>query len=386
MGYIRENKNGKSFRIAVSIKDPITGKFQHHFETVKTDSKRIAEKRLRDLQQEIDKGNFVKPSKLTVRDYLESWLQGIAGPNKTYQGYEYNVRKYIIPALGALPLTALKSEHIKKLIAEQKAKEHFRTAQYIYSTLSKSLNDALKDNLIVRNPVDGMDKPKVRRHEFKTLSENDLNKFLEAIKDSEYYPLFFTDLFSGMRRSESLAIRWKDVDLLAMTVSVNRTLQQLKGGELVYLPPKTAKSRRLIALTPANCVVLREHKEKQERLRKSLNLPALSDENLVFSRYDGKAYLPDSITHTWGDLIKVTGFSGIRLHDARHSHATILLNKGVHPKIVQERLGHATISTTLDIYSHVAPGMQAAAALKFDDVLQAPKSKLEKDVNELFQK
>lgn len=214
-----------------------------------------------------------------------------------------------------------------------------------------------------------MDKPKVERHEFKTLSGDDLNKFLGAIESSEYYPLFFTDLFSGMRRSEFLAILWKDTDLLSMIVSVNRTLQQLRGGELEYRPPTTAKSRRLIALTPANCAVLREHKANQEDLKRSLELPPLSEDDLVFGHFDGAPYLPDSITCVWLRLVRDNGFSGSGCITPRHSQATILSNQGVNSKIMQDRLGHANISTTLDIYSHVAPGLQAASAAAFYNII-----------------
>jgi integrase len=167
----------------------------------------------------------------------------------------------------------------------------------------------------------------------------------------------------------------------------------------------------LIALTPANCNVLREHQTKQEQDRRSLYsencpkchknnwnrneagalkcldcenvIPTIKDEDLVFCHFDGKPYLPDSITHVWMMLVRRNGLTGTRLHDIRHSHASLLLKQGIHPKIVQERLGHATISTTLDLYSHVAPGLQAAAAAKFDDILKPKETKLEKELKEV---
>ncbi len=400
-GFIKENldKSGKviSYRIAVSLGKDLTtnNKYKYHFETVKSDSKRIAAKRLREIQNEIDKGVFVEPSKLTLKYYLEQWLNDYCKPNlspKSVESYEYLINTHIIPKIGQIPLTALKSQQIQHFESQKLLSGRSdgngglsnRTVQYIHSTLHKSLKMAVKQHLLILNPMDGVEFPKVKRHEFKTMNEDDINKFLEAIKTSEYYPLFFTDLFSGMRRSELLALRWGDIDLLGMTASVNRTLQYSKG-EIIFRSPKTAKSRRLIALTPANCTVLRDHKAKQEQLRQSLGLPPLSGNDLVFSHFDGKPYLPNSITHTWIKLIRHNGFSGIRLHDARHSHASILLKQGVHPKIVQERLGHATIATTLDLYSHVAPGLQAAAAAKFDDILKTKESKLDKELKDIIQ-
>ena len=152
-----------------------------------------------------------------------------------------------------------------------------------------------------------------------------------------------------------------------------------------FKPPKTEKSRRLIALTPSNTIILREHKEAQDKLRLSLNLPVTTENDLVFSHFDGSPYLPNSITHAWMKMVRRSGFRGIRLHDARHSHASIMLKQGVHPKIVSERLGHAGIAITLDLYSHVAPGLQAAAAAKFDDILKPKENKLEKELKEIMQ-
>lgn len=132
--------------------------------------------------------------------------------------------------------------------------------------------------------------------------------------------------------------------------------------------PKTAKGRRLVALAPSSVAVLREHRAEQEKLRQSLGM-TLSDDDLVFSQIDGKPLLPDSVSHAWRNLARRTGLKGIRLHDARHTHASLMLKQGIHPKIVQERLGHATIAITLDTYSHIVPGLQEAAAAGFDKMV-----------------
>jgi integrase len=218
------------------------------------------------------------------------------------------------------------------------------------------------------------------------MTETDLSRFLEAAKQGEYYALFYTYLFTGMRRSELLAVRWSDVDLLDMQISVSRTMQYLNGvkNHVTFKEPKSKKSRRLIALSPSTVFVLREHLNTQENMRESLNLSPITENDLVFSHWDGSPMLPDSITHAWIKLVRKCGLEGIRLHDARHTHATIMLKQGVHPKIVQERLGHSTISTTLDTYSHVAPGLQQAAAKGFDDILNR-NSSLGKELAEILQ-
>jgi integrase len=251
--------------------------------------------------------------------------------------------------------------------------------------MHKALKNAVKINLISRNVADAVDKPKIQRREMHPMTENELNRFLEAAKQGEYYSLFYTYLFTGMRRGELLAIRWCDVDLFGMQIFVSRTMQYLNRvkNHITFKEPKSKRSKRLIALSPSTVSVLKEHRKAQEKVRESLQLPPITENDLVFSHWDGSPLLPDSITHAWVKLVRKCGLDGIRLHDARHTHATILLKQGVHPKVVQERLGHSTISTTLDTYSHVAPGLQQAAAKGFDDILKKD-STLDKEAEEIF--
>ncbi len=194
-------------------------------------------------------------------------------------------------------------------------------------------------------------------------------------RNTEYYSLFYTLLFTGCRRAEALALRWSDVDLLLGQLSVTRSIQFV-DNKVTFKQPKTAKSRRLIALSPSTVTVLQEYWEAKNRMRQTLDLPLVTDNDLVFSHWDGTPLLPNSVTHAWMKLARRCGLQGIRLHDARHTHASLMLKQGTHPKIVQERLGHAGIAITLDLYSHVAPGLQQAAANKFDDIV-LPKVKVD---------
>jgi integrase len=173
-----------------------------------------------------------------------------------------------------------------------------------------------------------------------------------------------------MRRSELLALRWQDVDLMLSQVYVSRSMHVLKGGRVIFRSSKTAKGRRTVALPPSAILLLKEHHEKQNLERAMLGIP-LTNDDLVFSQFDGKSLLPNTVTHAWIKLVRRAGLKPIRLHDTRHSHASLMLKQGVHPKIVQERLGHASIQITLDTYSHVAPGLQQAAAVRFDEVFSA---------------
>jgi len=201
-------------------------------------------------------------------------------------------------------------------------------------------------------------------------------------ENSPYYVLFYTALFTGMRRSELLALRWQDVDFIFSQVYVSRSLHVLKDGKVVFKSPKTASGRRTVALPPSAILLLKEHKEKQALDRAMLGIP-LKDDDLVFSHLEGKPLLPNTVTHAWIKLVRRTGLKGIRLHDARHTHASLMLKQGTHPKIVQERLGHASIQITLDTYSHVAPGLQEAAATRFDEAFS---NRYNKSENEAIEK
>lgn len=214
-----------------------------------------------------------------------------------------------------------------------------------------------------------------------TWGEDDMVTFLESARQTSYFALFHTALFTGMRRSELLALRWCDLDLLQCQLSLSRSLHVLKGGQVIIRQPKSAKGKRMIALTPENASVLREHREKQKLERAMLGKP-LAGEDLVFSHPDGEPLLPNSVTHAWIKLVRRTGLKSIRLHDARHSHASLMLKQGTHPKIVQERLGHASIQVTLDTYSHVAPGLQEAAAARFDHAFTGKYNGHEKEAAE----
>jgi len=151
------------------------------------------------------------------------------------------------------------------------------------------------------------------------------------------------------------------------------SLHVLKGAKVVISSPKTAAGRRTIALSPSAILLLKEYREDKEVESLLLGKP-VSDDDLVFSTL-GKPLLPNTITHAWSKLVRHTGLKVIRLHDARHTHASIMLKQGIHPKIVQERLGHSSIQITLDTYSHVAPGLQDAAAKRFDDAVQVRHNK-----------
>ncbi len=373
-------KRGKdSYTIVLNLgRDPLTGKRKQQWVSVKG-TKKEAEKRLSELLGQLDNGIFMQPGKTTLAEFLDRWLKDYAYANlapRTAEGYETIIRQHLIPKLGSIPLTRIKPEHIQKYYAETLANGRCDgkgalsslTVRHHHMTLHNALKCAVKWGLLVRNPADAIDAPRTTHTEMKVMSEEDLNRFLEIIKTTPYYALFYLALFTGMRRSELLGLQWTDVDLLLCQLSVARAMHRLKNGEIVFRSPKTAKGRRIISLSPSTVFILQKHRELQKSIRLMQGL-ILKDNDLVFSKEDGSPLSPNSITSAWVRLAKRAGLEGIRLHDARHTHASLMLKQGIHPKIVQERLGHSTIAITLDTYSHVAPGLQEAAASHFDDVL-----------------
>jgi len=386
-------KRGKnSYSIVVSMgKDATTGKYKYQWVSVKG-TKKEAEKRLSELLHQLDTGTFMKPGKTTLAEYLERWLKDYAWPNlapRTAEGYESIIHRHLIPSLGSMTLTLLKPEHLQHYYSEKlaggrcdgKGALNPTTVSHHHTCLHRALKIALKWGLINRNPADAVTPPRPRRAEIHTMNEDDITRFFEVAKATPYYVLFYEALFTGMRRSELLALRWCDVDLLLCQAYISRSLHHLRTGEIVFRAPKTVKGRRMLSLSPSAALLLQEHRDKQETQRAILGIP-LKNDDLIFSDLEGKPLLPDTVSHVWAKLVKRAGLEGIRFHDARHTHASLMLKQGAHPKVVQERLGHATISTTLDLYSHVAPGLQEAAAARFDEAFTARYNGSEKEIAE----
>ena len=363
-------KRGNSYTITISLgKDADTGKYKYHYETV-TGTRELAKKRRAELINQLDNGTFIKPSKLTVAEYLRKWLADYAKPSlspKAFERYENIVLAYLTPTFGNIILTQFKPEHIQRYYTSMLSRGlSASTVKFHHAVIHKALRTAMKWQLLKHNPADGVDVPRRRYVEMQTWDDFEVRQFLKAAKRSPYYALFHTALFTGMRRSELLGLQWRDIDI--QQIHISRSLHRLKDGSYVFTQPKSAKSKRSIALSPSSILTLAEHKERQEGIRAMIGIP-LSQDDLVFSTPEGKPLRPDTVTRAWKMLAVKAGVKPIRLHDARHTHASLMLKQGVHPKIVQERLGHATIGMTLDIYSHVAPGLQEAAAQSFDRLL-----------------
>ena len=336
----RAKKKGTWSIVLELDKDVATGKHRQQWITVQG-SRRDAEKRLAELLHQKDTGTFIKPDNTTFADYLKTWLSDYAKPNlppRTIEGYEYILTKHLIPALGNLPLAQLKPEHLGKYYSE---KQRFglsaQTVRHHHTVIHKALKTAMEGELLNHNVADTVQCPRTQQTEIQTWNESEVSQFLETAKGSQYYPLFYIALFTGMRRSELLALRWCDIDFILSELHVSRSLHVLTGGQVILRAPKTKTGKRTIVLPPSAFMVLTEYRKQREAEALLLGKP-ISDDSLVFSTPpDYKPFLPNTVTHFWNKIIRRIGIKHIQLHDARHTHASLMLKQGDPPKGCPEK-------------------------------------------------
>jgi integrase len=309
---------------------------------------------------------------LKVGRYLEEWLT-TAQPSlrpSTWKRYEELLRLYILQALGNLPLARLEPRHLQKLYAACLAQGLApATVRQIHAIIRKALGQAVRWGTVVRNVGTLVSPPRVAQQEIHPLSAAQARALLMAAKGERFEALYVLALSTGMRRGELLALRWQDVDLHGGCLHVRHGLVRIQG-KWTLTEPKTARSRRRIALSASAIEALRHHRAQQATHRLSLG-PVWQDRDLVFPNEIGHIMEPGNVLRrSLKPLLKNAGLPAIRLHDLRHTAATLLLQQGVHPKVVSEMLGHSSIKMTLDIYSHVIPDMQHQAAAAMDALLR----------------
>jgi integrase len=339
-------------------------------------TKREAQEALTKVLASISAGTYIEPSKVLVSEFLTGeWLSAIRATIRptTFLSYQGHVQCHVIPSLGTLPLQQLSASHLNAfyslLLTEGRGKGKggisAATVRRVHATLHRALRDAVRWNKITRSPADAADPPRAAcgaDHEMKVWSLKELRTFLASERESRLYPLWLTLATTGMRRGEVLGLRWEDVDLEAQTISIRQT-RVMTGYQPLLSTPKTRRGKRLVALDPATVAALKEMRrlQKEERLAAG---SAGKDSGLVFTGEDGDPYHPERVSKLFLQAAKKAGLPRIRLHDLRHTYATLALRAGVHPKIVSERLGHANIGITLDCYSHCLPALSEEAACR----------------------
>jgi integrase len=379
-GSIGKRKDGL-WQASMTIgRDPLTGKLKRVFFYAKT-RKEAADKLAKALRDKTQ-GSFVAPHKRTLGEWLDTWLWEYKRPRLrpiTFDSYEMLIRRHVKPALGHLPLQETRPEHLQRFYNDMLAQGlSTRTVRYCHTILHGALAQAERHQLVVRNVSRLTEHPGETRKEMRTLTREQVSgTLLPALAEERLFAAILLACGTGLRRGELLALRWQDVDLDKGLLHVRRTLVRVRSYEahgserktrLVFHAPKTAQSRRTIPL-PEGCVVALKHHKAQQAQERLLLGEAYYDDGLVFCLVDGKPIDPRNFARAFDQMLRKVGLPRVRVHDMRHTFATLMLELGESPKTVQTLLGHSRVAITLDIYSHVSLDLEKRAAAKLNAAL-----------------
>ncbi len=333
-------------------------------------TKREAQRALTEVLGEVQSGGHVASGAQTLSEWIAEWLPVMAMKVRptTIRDYE-NSLAHVTQHLGGVKLRDLRSIAIERTYAALLVEGRRyggglspKSVRNAHTALRRCLADAERHGLVARNPAALVTPPRADRPEMKTWTADELGAFLDHIAADRLVAAFRLLALTGARRGEILGLRWTDIDFDGERLTISRSLTT-HSGKPVFSETKTAKSRRTVGLDPDTVTQLRSHRVRQheERLRAG---SAWTDNGLVYCQEDGSPLHPDSVTRLFERRVRDAGLPRIRLHDLRHGWASMALLAGIHPKVVSERLGHATVGVTLDIYSHVAAGLDSDAAIQ----------------------
>ncbi len=368
-GSITHRKDGR-WQCQISIKND-KGKTER--KTLYGKTKKEVQEKLRLAINEQKQGTLATGPRQTLAVYLPYWLENICKPlvrKATHKQYRSALNAHFLPALGQLTLQNLRPEHIQSLYADMVEDGlAASTIGAIHAVLHKALEDAIKWNFVSRNVSSLVSLPRIERPEMHVLTPEQAHKLLETAKGSRIEVLLILAITTGARRGEMLALRWNDVDLEKGVMNICRTMSWVSGYGYVENEPKTKAGRRRIMLTDAAIAALKEHKVRQKEARVIAG-DEWKERDIVFSNIYGSFLNPNAVLVWYHSLLEKAGLPDMRFHDLRHSAATILLVMGVHPKVVQELLGHSTIAMTMDVYSHLLPSMHQDATDKMNTLFK----------------
>lgn len=370
-GHIR--KRGSKYSIVVDIgTDPKTGKRQQKwFSGYKT--KKEAELNMAKIINEIEEGMLLLPAEITLRDYLNMWIdkrRNKLSPS-TISGYLSIIRNHLIPELGFVRLKDLKPYLLDDYYEIKLETLSGTTVLHHHRLLNKAMVDAMKKyRVISRNPLDGVEAPRAQRYKANVLDKDEIGLLFKALEGHSLELYIKVMLFLGLRRGELLGLKWEDIDYDKKTITINNNL--IRGGddgtEVILTTPKTEGSNRTIVLSYNIINIFNKHELIQKELKLKQGL-IYKDKDFIFCNEDGSNINPASFSKRFGEFIKEKNLKSIRLHDLRHTNATMMLLSDVPAKVASERLGHSNVSITLDLYSHVLDEMKEEATSKLDDIL-----------------
>ncbi|RNB70759.1 MULTISPECIES: site-specific integrase [Brevibacillus] len=397
-----EKRGANSWRLTVELGYGPNGERLRERKVIKVEDQALLKttKKLREylesewlkFKMEVEAGEYISPEKMTLAGFVDEWREKYAKRElsaKTLENYLIQINNRIIPEFGHMRLDQIKPLHIvtfiKKLEEEGSRKDGKEgklssgMIEYIHRVLKNIFNRAVEWKVIKTSPMDGIKKPKVEQAEMSVYDEAEAHQLFLALEREKlmWRVMIALALTTGLRRGELLGLEWKNVDLEAGTIDVRQSLTYVKGIGYVVKEPKTKNSVRIVSIPPSLYHDLKALKVQTSKERmQSEELWEGGDRFFVFSSWNGKPLYPSSVKTWWSRFTKRHKLKYIRFHDLRHTSATLLINKGVHAKIISERLGHANILTTMNIYGHALRSADQEAAKHFESLFDSqPKSK-----------
>jgi integrase len=371
-GYIRKRGNAWSFTVDIG-KDARTGKRKQKSQSgFKT--KKEAQAALAELVNNVEKGNYHEPHKRLFREFATDYFENTYKHKVKATSFETDwhvVRTHLIPFFGDFDLNDIDQflvhEFYSLKINEKKYSSSY--IQKIHKMVRMLLKVAHTWEILRKDIASMIEPPRLDKTEMNVWTIEQVHTFLKISKHSRFHPIFFLAAYTGMRKGEILGLKWDDINFEEKTISIKRTLYKL-ADKFVLQQPKTKSARRIIYMDDDIIKILKKQKAKQneERLKYA---GVYMEQNMVFARPSGDFVFPSSLNTMFGRFIKRAGLPPIRFHDLRHTHATILLGMDINPKIVAERLGHASVQTTLDTYSHVMPSMKKQLSEQFSIAMKS---------------
>jgi integrase len=355
--------------VRVSLgREPETGTRKYHNKTIHG-SFREAQNYLNTKLQERHIGRLPRAAAISLNQYLDQWLTTSAKPRlrpKTYIDYQAMLRLYIRPSLGAKPLGTITQFELQTIYAQMLERGlSARTIVYTNAVLQSAFRQAVRWKILAEDPCEAIDLPRMKRWEMQALSVDECRRFLSVARESKWFTLFALALTTGMRPSEYLALRWSDIDWQRGTVSVCRTIQ-ITGDGWTFDDTKRRRSRRVVKLQGFVIEALESIQNGHSSVQEG---EPGSDPDLIFCSGNGWPLRQKTVKREFRRLLAAAGLRPIRLYDLRHTAATLAVAAGVSVKVISEQLGHASISFTLERYSHVLPSIQDEAAARVERML-----------------
>lgn len=376
-GHIRKRTNKKgevTYQITVETdRDPITGERNRTYKTIKG-TKKQADATMRQMISEAENGGIVSSSSLTLKSWLETWLQSYM-PNiaqTTRAGYEEKITEYIAPKLGHIPISSLTPIAIQTFFNDLSSKGlSAKTVRNTFNILNPALKKAVALRMIQFNPCTGVELPKLVKPKTNIYNSTQITEMLKLSKDTDMHLIAVLCFSLGLRRGELCGLTWNNIDIENRKIDICQNRVSDKKGSVITKAPKSEAGKRQLSIGNDVAEILKKAKTEYEQDKLSLG-KKFQDLGYVIRQKDGTPFQPDSLTQKWNRFLKKHNLPHIRFHDSRHSNATALIQAGISPKVVQQRLGHADISITLNTYTHVLPSMDIEAANAIDNLIPTP--------------